>query len=202
MSFTKTSTSFTRYRLAEPVPASLWPEVPDRLRRFAFQDIDDLPEERSFGWTAFEDMLDTLWHRHPADKGAYLAFSLRLDTRRVPPGVIKKHVAVALRKEEDALHAQGKKFIARERKKEIREQVVLRLRQRFLPIPAQFEVVWNTAASTLLFTSTQQKMRDMFEELFVRTFDLHLTSLTPYELAAGLLPDAVPLELLEPTRFA
>jgi hypothetical protein len=202
MSFTKSGTSFTRYRITDPVPASLWPEAPDRLRRFAFQDIDDLPDERSFGWTSFEDMLDTLWHLHPVEKGVYLAFSLRLDTRRVPPAVLKKHVALALRQEEAAMRDLGKKFISRERRKELKEQVLLRLRRHFLPVPAQFEVVWNTASSILYFTSIQQKMRDLFEELFVRTFDLHIIPLTPYELAATLLPDPTPLDILEPTRFA
>jgi hypothetical protein len=202
MSFIKSSTSFTRYRILDPVPASLWGEALDRLRRFAFQDIDDLPEERSFGWTAFDDMLDTLWQTYPAEKGIYLAFSLRLDTRRVPPAVVKKHVALALRQEEAAMRDLGKKFVSRERRKELKEQVLLKLRRRFLPIPAQFEVVWNTASSRLYFTSTQQKMRDLFEELFVRTFDLHIAPLTPYELGAALLPDPAPLDILEPTRFA
>ncbi|MDR2076560.1 MAG: recombination-associated protein RdgC [Desulfovibrio sp.] len=202
MSFTKGSTTFTRYRILDPVPPSLWGEVPDRLRRFAFQDIDDLPEERSFGWTSFDDMLDTLWRERPAERGIYLVFSLRLDTRRVPPAVIKKHLALALRQEEAAMRDLGKKFISRERRKELKEQVLLRLRGRFLPVPAQFEVVWNTASSLLYFTSIQQKMRDLFEELFVRTFDLHLSPLTPHELALTLLSDPAPLDILEPTHFA
>jgi hypothetical protein len=202
MSFTKSSASFTRYRISDPVPSFLWGEVPDRLRRFAFKDIDDLPEERSFGWTAFDDMLDTLWQTHPVEKGIYLAFALRLDTRRVPPAVAKKHLALALRKEEAAMRDLGKKFVSRERRKELKEQVLLRLRRHFLPIPAQFELVWNTASSFLYFTSVQQKMRDLFEEIFVRTFDLHIAPLTPYELAAALLPDPAPLDILEPTRFA
>jgi hypothetical protein len=202
MSFTKSSTSFTRYRILDPVPASLWGEIPDRLRRFSFQDIDDLPEERSSGWTSFDDILDTLWQSRPPERGLYLALSLRLDTRRVPPAVIKKHLALALRQEETAVRDAGKKFISRERRKELREQVVLRLRRRFLPIPAQFEVVWNTSSSRLYFTSVQPKMRDLFEELFVRTFDLHVAPLTPYELATTLLPDSSPLDILEPTRFA
>jgi hypothetical protein len=202
MSFSKNSVSFTRYRISDPVPSSVWGQAADRLRRFAFKDIDDLPEERSFGWTAFEDMLDTLWQSQPLEKGLYLTFALRLDTRRVPPAVIKKHLALALRKEEAAMRDLGKKFISRERRKELKEQVLLRLRGHFLPIPALFEVVWNTASSVIYFTSVQQKMRDLFEELFVSTFDLHITPLTPYELAASLLSDPAPLESLEPTRFA
>ncbi len=207
MSFLKTSTSFTRFRISEPVPKTLWPEVLDRLRRNSFTDIDELPEERSFGWTTFEDMLDTTWNMIPAEKGEYLAFSLRLDTRRVPPAVIKKHLALALKQEEVHNREQGRKFISRERKKELKEQVMLRLRMRFLPIPAEFQVVWNTTDSMLYFASTQQKMLDLFEELFVRTFELHIVPLSPYELAVAQMQDSgsplqLQLDTLEPTQFA
>lgn len=201
MSFLKTSTSFTRFRITDPVPASLWPEVIDRLQRNSFTDIDELPEERSFGWTAFEDLLDTSFAQNPVEKGVYLAFCLRLDTRRVPPAVIKKHLALALRKEEAQNREMGKKFVSRERKKELKEQVMLRLRMRFLPVPAEFQVVWNTAASMIYFASTQQKMLDLFEELFVRTFELHIAPLSPYELAVGVLGDSLRLDILEPTLF-
>ena len=202
MSFLKTSTSFTRFRITDPVPSTLWNEVIEKLRQNSFRDIDELPEESYHGWTSFEDMLDTLWNTNPVEKGTYLAFSLRLDTRRVPPAVIKKHLALALKQEEANNREQGKKFVSRERKKELKEQVMLRLRMRFLPIPAEFQVVWNTAESVVYFASTQQKMLDMFEELFIRTFDLHLVPLSPYELAVSQLQDPTPLDTLEPTQFA
>ncbi len=202
MSFIKTATSFTRFRITDPAPSGLWNEVPDRLRKNSFRDIDELPEERSFGWVAFEDFLDTAFARHPIEKGHYLTFTLRLDTRRVPPAVIKKHLAVALREEEAHMREQGRKFVSRERKKELKEQVMLRLRMRFLPIPAEFQVVWNTASSIVYFASTQAKMLELFEELFIKTFELHLVPLTPYELAVSTLPDAAPLDTLDPTSFA
>ena len=206
MSFLKTSTSFTRFRITDPVPKTLWQEVIDRLRRNCFTDIDELPEERSFGWTSFEDMLDVTWNAEPVEKGVYLAFSLRLDTRRVPPAVIKKHLALAIRKEEAHNREQGRKFVSRERKKELKEQVLLRLRMRFLPVPAEFQVVWNAAAGIVYFASVQQKMLDLFEELFIRTFELHLVPLSPYELAVARLHDDTSLQLrldtLEPTQFA
>ena len=201
MSFLKTSTSFTRFRINDPVPAALWAEVVERLQRNCFTDIDELPEERSFGWTAFEDMLDITFGASPVEKGQYLAFCLRLDTRRVPPAIIKKHLALALRKEEAQNREMGKKFVSRDRKKELKEQVMLRLKMRFLPVPAEFQVVWNTADSMVYFASTQQKMLDLFEELFVKTFELHIIPLTPYELAAAQLKDSMRLDTLEPTQF-
>ena len=73
---------------------------------------------------------------------------------------------------------------------------------RFLPIPAEFQVIWNTAESVVYFTSTQQKMLDLFEELFIKTFELHLVPLTPYELALTQSNENPRLDTLEPTQFA
>ncbi len=204
MGFLSASCSFTRFRIIDEVPKDLWGQIPDKLKQFAFQDIDDVPLERGFGWTCFEDMLDMQWHTAPPQKGAYIVFSLRLDTRRVPSGVIKKHFALAMKDEKQGLMEQNKKFISRERKKELKEQVVLRLRNRFLPVPAEFNVLWATDTNTVWFASTQGKMIDMFTEYFTQTFDLHLEQMIPYNLAMTILDEAqlTHLDRLEPTHFA
>ena len=203
MGFLGSSCTFTRFRIVDSIPSDLWPTLPDKLKQFAFRDIDDIPEERSWGWTSFEDMLDTDWRSAPPEKGAYLAFALRLDTRRVPAGVLKKHTLVALREEESRIHEQGKKFVARARKVELRDQVRLRLMQRFLPIPAVFEVVWSTDSNRVYLASNNTKLIDLFVEHFTLSFDLHLEALTPYSLAASMLDEATlsRVDNLEPTRF-
>ena len=204
MGFSGSSCTFTRYRIADPVPEILWPQIPERLRRNAFQDIDELPEERSFGWTSFDDMLDTTWSNAPPEKGEYLAFALRLESRRLPPAVLKKHCALALRDEKRRMAEQGKNFISRERKKELRDQVHTRLLMRFLPVPAVFDVLWACRTGIVLFATTQRKMLDMFEDIFTRTFDLNLDQLTPYGLAAASLAEheTDKLAFLETTNFA
>ena len=203
MGFCNASCSFTRFRIIDPIPSELWTQIPDKLRQFAFRDIDDLPEMQAYGWVCFEDMLDREWRTAPPQKGAYLVFSLRLDTRRIPAGVIKKHVALALREEKERMESQGKKFISRERKKELKEQVLLRLRQRFLPTPAEFNVVWEPDRNEVWFASTQGKMIDLFMEAFLNTFDLYLEQIEPYSLAEGLLDDVEmgKLDSSKSTRF-
>jgi hypothetical protein len=181
----------------------LWPAIPDKLRQFSFKDIDAIPEERSWGWTSFDDMLDTAWRSAPPEKGAYLAFAFRLDTRRIPPGVLKKHVLVAVREEEARIREQGTKFIARARKIELRDAVRLRLMQRFLPIPAVFEVIWATDSGRICLASHNTKLIDLFMEHFTLSFNLHLEALTPYGLASTILDEAAMrrADELEPTRF-
>ena len=184
------SCSFTRFRITDTVPKEFWMEIPSKLKQFAFQDIDDIAEERGWGWTSFEDMLDTQWRSAPPEKGAYLAFALRLDTRRIPPAVLKKHVMIALREEEARIN-------------ELRDQVKLRLMGRFLPIPAVFDVAWATDENIVYLASAQTKLIELFMNHFTLTFDLHLEPLTPYALAASMLDEKslARLDNLEPTSF-
>lgn len=203
MGFANSSCSFSRFLIIDPVPDALINDLPERLAKFAFKDIEDMPEMQAYGWVSFEDMLDSKWETAPPFKGAYAIFSLRLDTRRIPAGVIKKHVALAMKEEKAKLAEHNQKFISRERKKELREQVVLKLRERFLPVPAEFNVLWNLQTGEVWFTSVQSKMIDLFMEYFLTSFELHLEQITPYTLAIKLLGDAAApqLDALQSTQF-
>ncbi len=203
MGFLNASCSFTRFKIIDPVPRSLWQEIPAKLKQFAFRDIDETHEERAFGWTSFDDMLDIQWQTAPPEKGAYLAFSLRLDTRRVPAGVLKKYLDLAVREEKEKLKEFGKTFLSRDRKIELKEQVKLKLMRRFLPVPAEFNVIWSTETGNVWFASTQQKVVEIFTEYFTQSFDLHLDQLTPYGLALEVLGEdaANLLDKVEPTNF-
>lgn len=205
MGFANSSCSFTRFRILEdPVPSAIINEIPQRLLKYSFNDIEDIPETQAHGWVSFEDMLDSRWEAAPPFKGEFAVFSLRLDTRRIPAGVIKKHFALAVKAEKLKLAESGQKFLSRERKKELREQVILKLRQRFLPVPAEFNTIWNLQNRQVWFASIQTKMIDLFVEYFLNTFELHLEQLTPYNLGTMLLGEenAALLDVISATSFA
>ena len=187
MGFIASSCSFTRFRVIDPVPDGLWAEIPQLLKNGAFLDIDDTTEGQSDGWVSFDDYLDTTWQAGPPQKGAYIAFSLRVDTRRIPAGVLRKHLDLALKREKAENEKNGKKFISRERRKELKELVQLSLRRRFLPVPGEFNVIWNTANNEIWFASTQAKMLELFAQRFLATFKLHIEQLTPPDLALSIL---------------
>lgn len=202
MGFANSSSSFTRFKSLDVMDDTQIFNIPDNLKKFAFKDIDDLPEMRSFGWVNFDDFLDCAWHESPPQKGEYFVFSLRLDTRRIPVGVVKKHLLVALREEKSRM-TENQNFISRDRKKEIREQVMLKLRQRFLPVPAVFDVIWNIRKNEIWFASTQEKIIDLFMECFLATFNAHLEQLGPVALAENIVGDSglAKLDALEPAKF-
>jgi len=203
LSILSASIGLTRYRIIEEVPNDLLREVPEKLKKFCFVDIDATADERSFGWTNIDDMLDMNWTQSPPEKADYFTFALRLDTRRIPPSVLKKHLTIAVAKELEHNKEQGKNFVSRDRKKEIKEQVTLRLRARTFPIPAVFDIIWNPSSNRIYLATTNSKVRALFEDYFTLTFDLHLEPLTPFFMAMDVLgEDAAPkLENLDPTIF-
>lgn len=203
MSFLKSSTSFTRFRVLDDVKPEIYDTIEEVLRKFAMVDIDDIADERRYGWTNFDDMLDVDFSRSSPRKSEFIVFAFRLDTRRVAPAIIKKHVTIALRQEEEKLAELGKKYISKDRKKEIIEQVKLRLRTRTLPIPAVFEVIWDYSNKMIYFASVQRKVIDLFTEYFVRSFDVRIEQVLPYSLAQSILGQGCEekLDELEPTTF-
>lgn len=203
MPFFSSSVSLTRYRIMDEVSDQLLREAPERLVKHAFQDIDHTADERSFGWVCADDYLDCRWQASPPEKGHFFVFSLRLDTRRVQPSVFKKHVLLAERDFLASITDPEKRFMSKDRKREIREQVMLKLRARAMPVPAVFEAAWDLRTHTVYLASTNSKVRSLFEDLFTLTFELALEPLTPFFLAARMLgEEALPrLESLEPTDF-
>jgi hypothetical protein len=197
------SVSLTRYRFTEKPPASVYPEVMERLRRNAFREIEDTSDERSWGFVSADDWLDSFWREAPPEKGGWLVFGFRLDTRRVSPAVLKKHVLLATRAEEQKAKQDGRNFVSRERRKEIREQVAARLMARTPPVPALFDVAWNVAADRVLVSSVTPRLLDLFEDHFTLSFDLHLERLTPFVLGLEALGERrrEDLERFTPAAF-
>jgi hypothetical protein len=98
----------------------------------------------------------------------------------------------------------GKTFITKDRKQELKDQVMLKLRTRFLPIPAVFDAVWNLRSNMVWLATTNAKIRVLFEEHFTMSFGLTLETMTPYFLARRTVDKSrhALLDDLEPSPFA
>ena len=186
--------SVSRFR-CDGQPTETPIELVEKLQKQAFISIDQCNEEKSQGWVSAFDFLDSSFAIAP-DLGEYLFFSLRIDTRKVNSAVLKKEVIIALKKEEELNRKMGKKFISRERKKEIKEQVKIRLLQKTLPVPKTIPAAWNMSAQTLYLFSTSSKECDLFEELFIKTFEIGLNKIDFYTAASEILSPA-DLEILD-----
>ena len=169
----------------------------EKLKQFAFAPIDDLPgEEMARGWVNFDDMLDLAWGMSVPEKGNFMVFGFRIDTRRVPGPVLRKEYGKALQEELEKAQAEGKKFVSRERKKELKELVKAKLMAKTPPSPAVVDAALDMTTGQLLVSSTSSRQLESFAEHFKASFDQDIQELNfaGLEERADALKDGLAME--------
>jgi len=150
------------------------------LQKFAFLPIDGMAQERGEGLVPFYTPLDpTSWPQTQSSAGYFTLFCLRVDTRRIPGAVMKKHLAEAFIKE---CETAGKAFISKARKREIKERVKLQLLSRTEPAPAIVDVAVDRMSGRVFFGSVTTKMKETFEALWFAMMGEKLVEQTPETL--------------------
>jgi DNA recombination-dependent growth factor C len=194
------SLSCTRYFVRGETPPDFLTWVDERLQSFLFREIDDTNDEKAWGWVVLDNLLQTSFDGGQAHKGEYLAFSLRIDTRKVPAAVFRKHYLMA-----EVKVRQEQKFrrLSRQQKLELKKTVMADLLRRQMPQPALFDIVWHPGQQRLWLFATSPKVRETFETLFRETFELDIYLLFPYTLAQDVLDATAQdrLETVEPAVF-
>ena len=187
------SLSCTRYFVRGETPPDFLTWVDERLQSFLFREIDDTTDEKAWGWVVLDNLLQTSFDGGQAHKGEYLAFSLRIDTRKVPAAVFRKHYLMA-----EIKVRQEQKFrrLSRQQKLELKKTVMADLLRRQMPQPGLFDIVWHPGQQRLWLFATSPKVRE--------TFELDIYLLFPYTLAQDVLDAAAQdrLEMVEPAVFA
>ncbi|AEB10382.1 recombination-associated protein RdgC [Desulfobacca acetoxidans] len=195
------SLSCTRYFVRGELPEDFLSWADERLQHFAFREIDDTNDEKSWGWVEFDNLLQPEFTGGQAHKGEYLAFSLRLDARKVPAALFRKHFLIA---ELTVREQQKFRRLSRQQKLELKKSVMQDLLRRQMPQPTIFDVVWHPDRQRLWLFATSPKVRETFESLFRETFELDIYLLFPYTLAQDLLKSEAALnrlEMVEPVVF-
>jgi hypothetical protein len=161
------------------------------LAEKAFRPIDRGSEELSIGWVHIDDPKDSSFSTPQAFwRDRYLTFSMRRDQRRVPSALLKTHMEKA---EEDFLAAHpGLQRVPRQKREELRDAVRGALLAQTLPVPALFDVVWDTRSGRLTFASLNARVVELFETLFRQTFDgFRLVAVHPFARAEAVLDQAL-----------
>ncbi|MCX5895781.1 MAG: recombination-associated protein RdgC [Proteobacteria bacterium] len=191
------SSSYVRYKVNGEPGENLRETVLAGLKEFSFRELDTLSvKDKSMGWVSAENMASVFFDDLHFAKDPYLAFSLRIDTRRVPPLAMK---AALLREEMRYKKSTKKERLSKKEKDTLKEQVSDSLMKKVLPIPVLYDVCWNSATGIVLFFSTNKKAAMEFMDFFSVSFQLMLTPLYPYELACSLIDmkkDKIRLEKL------
>ena len=194
MGLIKGSLALTRYRVVEEPPEALTNEyVGERLIKNSFVDIEHAPQEASLGWVEFMDHLSTNFDPAAFSFGGFLAMTLRLDARKVPAKTVMRYYAV---REAEYVGKVGRKpnSVAR---RELKESVKAELLGRALLNTELMEVVWRYKENEIWLGAVGEKRRELFEELWGRTFGLSLQMLVPPTVALEILPKNMHKEFLD-----
>jgi len=171
MGLIKGALSLTRYRVREEPPEMLTDEyVSGRLAKNAFLDIEDGPEERSLGWVEFFNHLGVDFNPATYRFGGLLAFTLRLDTRRLPPPILRRYCAIREVRYVAQTGHRPNSLTRREMKEAVRTELMLRI-----PLNTELmETAWLYGENEVWLAASGEKRRELFEELWGRTFGLAL----------------------------
>lgn len=192
------SVTLTRYQVVGNLPSSLADFLDQRIRRFAFRSIEDGTEELAVGWVSVHDYLDTEFAYGGYHLDPYIVLGMRIDRRRLPAALVKKYHRLEIQKALASL-PPGEK-LGRSRREELKEKTRLDLLRRLPPATQAVDVCWDTNRRRLWLGSATGSVRELFEELFQRTFELTLRPLIPWLLARELVgPKGLePLEAARP----
>lgn len=188
------SATITRYDVNGRRAEGFADFVDERIRTFAFRDIENTADELSVGWVSAADFMDTGFAYAAYALDPYVVLGLRVDRRRLPAGVLKKYHRLEMRKAKKLRDGQA---LSRAERETLKEKVKLELLTRIPPSTQVYDVVWDTARNQLWFGGAARGVLDLFEDFFRRCFNVEPLLRIPYLTARDLLERPEQIERLE-----
>lgn len=187
MGFLKGSVTCTRFQVTGDVPEDFRETARKGISRYAFRKLEeDSDQERAIGWVNILDEFQIGFSGDEMFKEPYLVLSFRVDVRSVPTRALRQYCR---EREEEVKALEGRDFLNKKRREEIRDHLRSQLLRRAIPRSSAYDMAWDLQSGVVLFGSTSPRLCDEFSELFFSTFELRLTSLYPYALAYRMLQE-------------
>jgi DNA recombination-dependent growth factor C len=184
MSMLQGTVSLKRFLVLGPVPDEA--ELQAGLEQDQFRPFQDGVEEERLGWCDWRNPLITPPDADWVGQDRFAVFGLRMDTRRVPPALLKAHVDLrlqSLQKEKDL------SFIGKEARISLQDEVKIELLRKVLPTPRIIEVAWDLKGGVLWTTASSSKAQGALAGLFIKSFGCEIHPLAPLVLSGRLCPD-------------
>lgn len=184
MSILQGTVSLKRFLVLGPVPGEQ--DLLAGLEQDQFRPFQDGLEEERLGWCDWRNPLITPPDGAWVSQDRFAVFALRMDSRRVPPALLKAHVDLrlqTLQKEKDLA------FIGKEARISLADEVKVELLRKVLPTPRVVEVAWDLKGGILWTTASSAKAQGALTVLFIKSFGCELHPLAPLVLSGRLCPD-------------
>jgi hypothetical protein len=204
MTFHLRSLSARRYRVEGDLPSVHDPAFAKRLTDRRFRPLS-AHEERAFGWTTADNLLDTRFAADSLERGSCAVFALRVDRRRVSGRLLRAMVDLEMRgRAKEAGIERAAPGAARRPKPaeraEVRRAIAADLLAKASPAIEVHPVLWYPRRRLALFLSLSRTANETFRTLFCDTFDVTLSALTPFHRALELLEGRGAAEALAPVK--
>ena len=184
MSMLQGTVSLKRFLVLGPVPDEA--ELQAGLEQDQFRPFQDGSEEERLGWCDWRNPLITPPDPDWVSQDRFAVFGLRMDTRRVPPTLLKAHVDLrlqSLQKEKDLA------FIGKEARISLQDELKVELLRKVLPTPRIIEVAWDLKGGILWTTASSSKAQGALAGIFIKSFGCEIHPLAPLVLSGRLCPD-------------
>lgn len=191
------SITATSYFVGGELPSDFRDRYIEALGKLRFKEIEIASDqEESLGWVNVADPFDTEFDLNKVLWNDYLLFTLRHDSIRIPPAILKLYLKRELA---EYLTQTGKERASKAEQEEVRDHLVKQLRKRVLPAIKTYDVVWNIQRQRLWLFTTNKRVNEVFQEVFSDTFELPLIPKSPYALLEqmddpALLEHAITIE--------
>jgi DNA recombination-dependent growth factor C len=186
MGIYKGNATLSRYRVRGDLPAGFADFADEQINRFVFRSIDNTTDELGVGWVSSLDYLDTNFAQAGYMLDPYIVLGLRIDKRAVSGALLKKYHRLEIKK---AVAMREDHKISRSDREDLKEKARLDLLRRIPPATQAVDVCWDTAKAEVWLGSNSKKVREIFEDLFYRTFELKLEPVLPWFTALRLIKD-------------
>ncbi len=184
MSILQGTVSLKRFLVLGPVPDEK--DLQAGLEQDQFRPFQDGSEEERVGWCDWRNPLITPPDKDWVSQERFAVFGLRIDTRRVPPTLLKAHVDLklqSLQKEKDLA------FVGKEARISLADEIKVELLRKVLPTPKVVEVAWDLKGGILWTTASSSKTQGVLSTLFIKSFGCEIHPLAPLVLSGRLCPD-------------
>lgn len=180
MGILSSAQTITRYKVEGKIDGSILETVRGGLIKNAMPEIQDEHEEVMVGWVPFEKPYNPNFEAYPFQYGTDFVFSLRIDKKSVPAKVLAREHALAIEaKKKDT----GRDFLSKNEKRELRDVVFQLLLSKAPFVPTIHEVCWSYEDQSLMLFSSAKAAIEIFETMFLKSFDLKPIRLFPYTMA-------------------
>ena len=171
----KNKMSVMRFRAEGPTKISA-DELREGLITHKFKEEATLPV--NYGFVDFDNLygLDPQFRDHAHVFGNWFVAAVRFDKRNVPASTIKRELA---KRSNEFVQDSGKKYISREMKKALKEEITEQLLKRVPPQTSFVVFAVDMSNGSGYYYATSKKSFEQFEELFERAYGVSFKPIEP-----------------------